>query len=183
MEKARQPNREKKMARELARGRLEDLSPEAVAWLLPILSADPGSRLEAESLRKRILSCVEETAGLAHCEFSYPEGGQRLLESSRRADAVVLDALLETEPGSDLIPKLVRGLLAHRLRGRWSTTQENAFALVAVGRYFERAEAEPPDFVARAWLAGAQVLEARFAGRSDEGMRLTIDALRTDRHD
>jgi uncharacterized protein YfaS (alpha-2-macroglobulin family) len=161
-------------ARELARGSLEDLPPEAAAWILPILSADPGSRLEVDSLRKRISNCVEETAGLAHFEFSYPEGGQRLLEASRRADAVILDALLDSDPGSDLIPKLVRGLLAHRLHGRWSTTQENVFALLALGKYFERAEAEPPDFVARAWLSGRQILEERFAGRSDEWRQMTI---------
>jgi len=35
-----------------------------------------------------------------------------------------------------VIPKVVTGLLAHRKAGHWSNTQENAFVLLALDRYF-----------------------------------------------
>ncbi len=85
--------------------------------------------------------------------------------SSRRADAVILEALIESQPANDLIPKLVRGLLGHRKRGRWSNTQENCFVLLALDRYFQTYEKLTPDFVARAWLGNRLGGEHKFKGR------------------
>ena len=41
------------------------------------------------------------------------------------------------------------------MRGRWLNTQENAFVLLALKRYFEAYEEVTPDFVARAATPGA----------------------------
>ena len=83
---------------------------------------------------------------------SYNDDDHLLLNSDRRADAVVLEALIADQPANDLIPKIVRGLLAHRTQGRWSSTQENVFVLLALDRYFKTYEKVTPDFVARVWL-------------------------------
>ncbi len=76
--------------------------------------------------------------------------------------------LLAVKPESDLIPKLVRGLLAHKTQGRWTNTQENAFVLLALERYFSLHETVTPDFVARIWLgedfAGAHTFQGRTTG-------------------
>ena len=40
---------------------------------------------------------------------------------------------------------LVNGLLAHRKKGRWSNTQENAFVLLALDRYFNVKPVQNPD--------------------------------------
>ena len=88
-----------------------------------------------------------------------------LLHSDRRADAIVLEALIAADPKSDLIPKLVAGLQAHRTAGRWGNTQENAFVLLALDRYFATYEKATPDFVARTWLGDRLASEARFPGR------------------
>ncbi len=95
---------------------------------------------------------MTETAGAAHFADSYADGEFTILHSDRRADGVLLDALIGDQPRSDLIPKLVRGLLGHRKRGRWSNTQENVFILLALDRYFHTYERATPDFVARVWL-------------------------------
>ena len=50
-----------------------------------------------------------ETAGAAHFAASYGDGAHLLLHSDRRADAILLEALIADQPKSDLIPKLVRG--------------------------------------------------------------------------
>ena len=51
------------------------------------------------------------------------------MHSEERTDAIALGTLLEVAPKSELLPKVVRGLMAGRIRGRWSTTQANAYAL------------------------------------------------------
>jgi uncharacterized protein YfaS (alpha-2-macroglobulin family) len=104
-----------------------------------------------------------------------------LLNSDRRADAVVLEALIADQPKNDLIPKIVRGLLDHRTEGRWSSTQENVFVLLALERYFKTYEKVTPHFVARVWLGNAYAGEQSFKKRSvdrqivDVPMRYLVD--------
>ena len=68
----------------------------------------------------------------------------------------------------------MRGLLAHRVRGHWTNTQENAFVLLAMDRYFRVYEKVTPDFVARAWLGDGYAGEHRFAGRQTDQHRVDI---------
>ncbi|MGB5106531.1 MAG: alpha-2-macroglobulin family protein [Candidatus Zixiibacteriota bacterium] len=56
-----------------------------------------------------------------------------------RAQAIMLDILAEVEPNSPQAPKLVESLArAANDEGRWYTTQENAFALLALGKVFKQ---------------------------------------------
>ena len=87
----------------------EKLSFEAVGWLLGVLHEDPASRAEVERLKTFLNNRVTETAGAAHFAVSYRDGGHLILASDRRADAVVLEALIAAEPASDLVPKIVAG--------------------------------------------------------------------------
>ena len=111
---------------------------------------------------------VAETAGAAHFVVSYGDGAHLLLHSDRRADAILLEALIADQPRSDLVPKLVEGLLAHRKAGRWANTQENVFVLLALDRYFQAYEKTTPDFVARAWLGERYAGYHAFRGRTTE---------------
>jgi hypothetical protein len=149
-------------------GGVEKLSLESLGWLLPVLAGDAASVSQAEALRRHLSNRVTETAGAAHFADSYSDGAYAVLHSDRRADGVLLEALIGDRPESDLIPKLVRGLLAHRKRGRWSNTQENVFILLALERYFRTYEKETPDFVARVWLGRDFAGEHAFKGRSAE---------------
>jgi uncharacterized protein YfaS (alpha-2-macroglobulin family) len=153
---------------------LEKLSFEAVGWLLPVLSKDASSRAEVEAIRKHLANRVSEEAGTAHFAVSYGDGAHLILYSNRRADAVLLEALIGDQPQNDLIPKLVEGLLGHRQAGRWSNTQENAFVLLALDRYFNAYEKVTPDFVARAWLGDGFAGEHAFRGRSTERQHLAV---------
>jgi len=144
---------------------LDGLSLEAVGWLWQVLLDDPAnaSATELDEIRLHVSNRVVETAGAANFTTYYDDQSYLLLNSDRRTDAVLLDALIADNPDSDLIPKLVNGLLAHRSRGRWGNTQENVFVLLALDRYFNAYEAQTPDFVARIWLgetyAGAHSYE------------------------
>ncbi len=151
------PARARALVREAG---VETLSFEAVGWVLPLLSKDAASAAELAALRRRLANSVSETAAAAHFTVSYGDDAHLLLHSDRRADAILLEALIADQPRSDLIPKLVEGLLAHRRAGRWTNTQENVFVLLALDRYFQAYEKATPDFVARVWLG------ERYAGAS-----------------
>lgn len=155
-------------------GGVEKLSIESLGWLLPVVSGDAGSRTETEAIRRHLNNRVTETAGAAHFGDSYSDGAYTILYSDRRADGVILEALIGDQPQSALIPKLVRGLLSGRQRGRWLSTQENVFILVALDRYFETYERTTPDFVARVWLGNAYAGEQTFRGRSLDRQQLNL---------
>ena len=91
-----------------------------------------------------------------------------------KTDAVVLEALITDQPNNDLIPKIVRGLLADRVHGRWSSTQENIFVLLALDRYFNTYEKVTPAFVARVWLGNRYAGEQSFKGRSVDRQRVNV---------
>jgi hypothetical protein len=153
---------------------VDGLSFEALGFLLPVLAADKGSQAEAEAIRRHLRNRVAETASAAHFVVSYGDDAYVLLHSDRRADAVLLEALIGDQPQSDLIPKLVEGLLAHRKAGRWANTQENVFVLLALDRYFNTYEKTTPDFVARLWLGERYAGEQAFRGRSTERRTLEV---------
>jgi uncharacterized protein YfaS (alpha-2-macroglobulin family) len=153
---------------------LDKLPLEAVGWLLPVLSSDAGSKAEVEAIRRHLNNRVSEDAATAHFTTSYTDGDYLLLHSSRRADGIILEALIQDQPTNDLIPKIVRGLLAHRTQGRWENTQENVFVLLALDRYFATYEKVTPAFVARAWLGDRFAGEQEFRGRTTDTERINV---------
>jgi hypothetical protein len=173
--RAQMGDRDAARARKLiAEAGLEKLSLESVGWLLSVLSGDGGSVSEVAAIRHLLNNRVTETAGTAHFVCSYSDSDYLVLNSDRRADGVILEALIGDQPNSDLIPKIVRGLLAHRTRGRWENTQENVFILLALDRYFNTFEKITPNFVARAWLGERFAGEQQFKGRSTDRQQVNV---------
>jgi hypothetical protein len=163
-----------KARRLIAEAGLDGMSLETVGWLLAVLSGDQASQAELAAIRRHLNNRVSEEAGTAHFATSYRDGDHLLLHSDRRADGVILEALIGDQPRNDLIPKIVRGLLAHRKAGRWSNTQENAFVLLALEKYFATFERATPDFVARAWLGPAYAGGHEFRGRTTDYYRVNV---------
>lgn len=144
---------------------MDDPPLAAAAWCLPVLEGTP----TATALLQHAMNRVAETEATAMFAEDVDAGGLHLmLGSNRRTDAVMLWALMDVAPDSQLIPKLVYGLLAHRKRGRWGSTQENAHVLIAMNRYFKKYESATPDFVARAWLGERFAGEHEFRGRTTD---------------
>ena len=154
----------------ITRHGIETFSMEALGWLLP-LAHDTQWK---ERILQRIQNQVQETSATAEFQETYDSGAFQLLHTSRRTDGVVLDGLLQTNPDHYLVEKVVRGLLAHRSRGRWSNTQENVFILMALKRYFDEYEADTPHFMARAWLGDLQIGEHQFRGRTTERYEMHV---------
>jgi uncharacterized protein YfaS (alpha-2-macroglobulin family) len=84
--------------------------------------------------------------------------------SAAETTALVLRAFASVDPKNALIPALTRGLLSLRQGGRWATTQDAAWALVALADVAAEADARPRDFVVR--LGGHVVDQAHLPGSS-----------------
>jgi alpha-2-macroglobulin len=179
---------------------LEKLSPESIGWLLSVLidDKDIDSIKQVEIIKRHLLNRVTETAGAAHFVTNYTDGEYVLLSSSRRADGVILESLLKAEESdkaangkydddddedtppsarlsvADLNPKIVRGLLANRTKGRWQNTQENVFILLALDKYFHVYEKTTPNFTARIWLGNAYAGQQNFKGRSTDSNLVSV---------
>ncbi|MBM3462062.1 MAG: hypothetical protein FJX76_08180, partial [Armatimonadetes bacterium] len=153
---------------------VDSLSLESLGWLLEVLTGDAASQSEIAAIRKHINNRVEETASGAHFTTHYSDGQHLLLASDRRTDAVILEALIDDQPKSDLIPKIVRDLLAHRVKGRWENTQENCFVLLALDKYFNKYEKVTPNFTARVWLGDRFAGSAAFKGRTIDEHEIDI---------
>ena len=167
---------DEKKARELLKQTpLEKMSIETLSWLLYTLSGSSQSNDQGSDIIRHLHNRVHETVSTAQFNESYSAQDHYLVfHSARRSDAVALEALMKAEPQSDLIVKLVRGLLAGRRKGRWRTTQENMFVLLALDEYFQRYESQTPDFTARTWLDSKYVGEHCFQGRSTRVQQTTI---------
>lgn len=142
----------------------QGLPLDAVAWIWQTLQDTPGYENSLNSIRTHVNNQAVETAGAANFFNGYSDDDYVLLHSNRRTDALLMDALIGDNPASDLTPKLVNGLLAHRSRGRWGNTQENVFVLLGLDRYFKTFEAQEPDFVARIWLGDTYAGSSSFEG-------------------
>ncbi len=149
-------------ARSLWERRGADLGLDALAWIWPLVDH---AEIEAE-IQRVFNNRAVETAGAATFATDYGDDAYLVLHSDRRTDGIVLDALIAMAPESDLIPKVVAGLLGHQIKGRWNNVQENSFILLALDRYFDAFEASDPDFIARVWLGDLYAAQHTFAGRS-----------------
>jgi len=155
---------------------------EALGWLLSVLANDAGSKGDVENIVRFLMNRTTETAAAANFVTDYRDGGWLIMASNRRADGVLLEALIKVRAASgtlavqseDLIPKLVRGLLANRTKGAWSNTQENVFILLAMDKYFNAFEKVTPDFVTRVWLGNTYAGEQAFKGRSIDSNEINI---------
>ena len=158
----------------LAEATVEKMPFEALGWVLSVLANDANSKAEVDSIIRFLMNRTTETAATANFVTDYRDGAWLIMASNRRADGVLLEALIKADVKNDLIPKLVRGLLDHRTKGAWSNTQENVFILLALDKYFNAFEKVTPDFVTRVWLGNTYAGEQVFKGRSIDSNEINI---------
>jgi hypothetical protein len=152
----------------------DSVTVEMAGWLLSAAARSPALAAERAELLRLVNNAATETASTATFATGYSDGEHLLLHSARRTDGVVLEALLAAQPENPLVPKVVRGLLGHRVRGRWRSTQENGWVLLALDRYFRAFEGQTPGFVARVWLGERYAGGHAFAGRRTERWQLSV---------
>lgn len=138
------------------------------AELLVSLYRIAGNKRDAKvnELLRLIDNAAVETPSAAHFAEVRTESLKLLMHSESRTDAIVLWSLIQVRRDDPLIPKVVKGLDAGRVKGRWSTTNENAWVLLAMSRYYKTFEKTVPEFTANAWLEDQFMGSATFSGRT-----------------
>ena len=163
-------HRDSAAARALVVERGSGLPLDAVAWLLPVVS-DVGTLATLEHL---VGNAVVDDAGSATFTNKVTDDAWTTLQSDRRTDGLILDALISVQPKSDLIPKIVSGLMAGQTSGRWANVQENAFILLALRHYYDVFEGTSVDFVAGVWLGDRFAGQHAFTGHTTERATVSV---------
>ncbi|MBD3184339.1 hypothetical protein GF312_18795, partial [Candidatus Poribacteria bacterium] len=102
----------------------------------------------------------------------------RNFNSSTRARAIMLDVLSEVDPDHPSVPKLVRSLSDDAAKNnRWYTTQDNAFAFLALGKIMRKHE--KADYKGEAVINGSQLADFdegdyKFSGKDWGGKTIDI---------
>jgi uncharacterized protein YfaS (alpha-2-macroglobulin family) len=138
----------------------------ARALLLSAMSQTGGDKQAMQTLLDDVLNQVHQTGKVAKIEEDLGYAFATIFHSSNRSTAMVLDALLRIKPDHPLVDKLVAYLVGQRKNGRWRNTQETAYALLGMQRYYRAREAEEPNFTARVLLGSQELIKKRFEGRS-----------------
>lgn len=146
------------------------------AQLLVSLHRLAGKKADARvgELLRLIDNAAVQTPSTAHYAEQRTESLKLLMHSEARTDAIVLWTMLEVRPDDPLIPKIVKGLDDSRVKGRWSTTNENAWVLLAMSRYYATFEKTVPEFTANAWLEDRFLGASTFAGRTMDVKELNV---------
>jgi uncharacterized protein YfaS (alpha-2-macroglobulin family) len=99
-----------------------------------------------------------------------------LMDSEARTTALVLRALVAMDPKHPLAARIAKGLLGMRKGGTWRTTQETAWALLALDDYRHAQEAAAPDFEAQVTLNDAPFFVAPFRERTVRAATTSLSA-------
>jgi hypothetical protein len=154
---------------ELLFQRRDELPLYAKAMLLRTVVKGKGNPAIAAELRRQLLNAIKMNPTTAHFEEPVSSGLEWTFHSNVRATAAILQVFLETE--KENVPwaeKAVRHLLQDRKDGRWRTTQENVYVFWALGNYFNVFENEEPNLKVRVMLAGRQIMDEMYKGRTVE---------------
>jgi hypothetical protein len=89
-----------------------------------------------------------------------------VLDSEARTTAIVLRTLVTVDRGHPLASRIARGLLGMRRGGRWRSTQETAWSLLALDEYRKAQESGTPAVDAEVFLGEARVLSESFRERT-----------------
>jgi hypothetical protein len=121
--------------------------------------------MESE-LSRNLMNQVKVTSTTARFEEPDWEGLEWVYSSNTRTTAIILQALLEVGSRDPVLSKVVRWIMQEQKVGRWRCTQENVYVVDALSTYFNVFESESPYFKATISVAGKQILQQMFEGRS-----------------
>ena len=97
------------------------------------------------------------------------------MNTDTRSTAVILDALVQIDPTQPMLPNVVRWLMVARKDGIWETTQETAWALIALTDWMEATGELAGSYDYSASLDGSLLTEGT-ADPTGDPVALTIPA-------
>jgi alpha-2-macroglobulin len=136
----------------------------ARAFLLHAAASSASEPKLVSVLAQELANLVTLRGDKAQIEEPHGAAFADVFDSPARTEALALWALLRVDPQHPLGPALAQGILGRRSAGRWRSTQESAYALLALDAYRRAREPEAPHFEASVWLGTRQLLQAAFEG-------------------
>jgi len=137
------------------------LSHYARAWLALTLQLSGGNSGAIDTLLSDLYSeAIISATGVHWEEADYDWWA---MNTDTRSTAIILDALVRLDPDQPLLPNIVRWLMVVRKDGIWETTQETAWALIALTDWMVATEELSPSYDFYASVNNVEV----FAGQTD----------------
>jgi hypothetical protein len=133
-----------------------------LASALHILRPDETTRTDA--LVSRLMNEAILSASGAHWEEKSVD--KWAMTTDTRTTAIVLRALVRLQPDSPLLANAVRWLMLARSSGRWETTQENAWAIMALTDYLVSTGELQADYVYDLWVNNDRMAGARITAET-----------------
>ena len=137
-----------------------------------------------------IMDRLEETAiiqnGRAHWGLRDDDGqyNSKTMASATRSTALALSAFVKLRPGSDLEPQIVRWLMGERQGYGWGTTNETAYAILALTDHLIAAQINDAPAPWSLSLDGAPLAEGTLApGELRATVDVPLDGLAAGSHD
>jgi hypothetical protein len=145
----------------------DTLPPFSRALLLHAMALAHEDPARVADLRRELESLVRLDGAAARVATA--EHFHALLDSDTRTTAMLLRALVALDPAHPLVARLARGLLESRHGGRFRTTQEAAWALLALDDLRRARPPAPEGTLARVFLGSALLHESRLTGAASVG--------------
>ena len=127
----------------------------------------PADLPRARQVLQEVMNGAKETAREVHFEEGSSEWAHTW-SSDARTTALMLMTLVDGEPEHPFVTKIARYLQTAQKGGRYRSTQEAAFALMAITELVRAREREAPGFDAKVTLGGKAIVSEDFQGRSLE---------------
>ncbi len=154
--------------------RLDQMDVESQMLLLWAASSTGATKVRNELL-KRATGAITLRGNEAEITAPHGDSWAARMGSPTRLQAIALSALVSAKPDHPMAAALVRGLLSARRGNGWGSTQESAFALVALDAYRRAQEKEEPEFNAFVFLEQKLLGKAHFIGRSTLATQLSVE--------
>lgn len=157
----------------------DSLSLYARAYLAEALHAvSPEETTRTTTLINELVDAAILSASGAHWEEA--QRCSWAMNTDTRTTAIVLHALVAVDPENALLANAVRWLMLARESGRWETTQENAWSVLALTDYMVTTGELVADYTYALWLNDGEQASGTVSPTTvDQAIRATatIDAL------
>jgi len=157
--------------------RRESLPLFSKAFLLSSIARTKKSSPMKDNLLREIMNKVRLEASEAHFEEGRFDGSGIYMHSDLRTNAIILLSLLDADPNSPIIEKLVSYILGKRRNGAWRNTQENSYALISLSEYFMRKEGKEIDFNFTGRLDGRKLQPIKFNEIKKEVINIAMEEI------
>jgi alpha-2-macroglobulin len=155
--------------------RRADLPLFAKAFLFNTLWLNESPEQMRKTMYDEFMNSIKVSSITAHFEEPVEQGLEWVYSSNVRTTAIIFEALLRAGIEESIPERIARWLTDRQKNGRWASTQENVYALLALAAYFDKYEKTTPSFEATIRHAHEILLRETFEGYDLRTVRIGKD--------